>query len=343
MTVCRYFQNGNCRYGQNCRFEHVYESNHGGSRYRGGGTNYASYHYSNPQYQSSTARTSGYHQGESSFNFGQAALDVAANKSQEINQVKQDLLDMLEGRFYPFSGIPGATNLVNFAHLSDLSPEEIRLKAYESLAANNFQEYQAEMTRHLNHVMQILRQLISNPQLIQESQARPIAGPVVHNTSTILNQGVPSSVSSLFQPHNSPAVFPQPGFGVPQTQGLSSVGDLGAGLEYNNPFAQTGNPFSQHSTSSHIPEQHTIQGHLGNSMQIPAFVSKPFASPSVVPYGATGTPGQLGVSNPSNKQQKDTIYTPMELLSESDLAAFRDRTFTLESLPSVAPPRELCD
>lgn len=119
---------------------------------------------------------------------------------------------------------------------------------------------QAEMTRHLNHVMQILRQLISNPQLIQESQARPIAGPVVHNTSTILNQGVPSSVSSLFQPHNSPAVFPQPGFGVPQTQGPSSVGDLGAGLEYNNPFAQTGNPFSQHSTSSHIPEQHTIQG-----------------------------------------------------------------------------------
>lgn len=48
MTVCRYFLNGNCRYGQNCRFEHVYDDP--SFRAGGGGGGHSRNQYSQYNY-----------------------------------------------------------------------------------------------------------------------------------------------------------------------------------------------------------------------------------------------------------------------------------------------------
>lgn len=44
----------------------------------------------------------------------------------------------------------------------------------------------------------------------------------------------------------------------------------------------------------------------------------------------------------SSRLTDDGLYTPMDQLSKSDLEQFKAATFTLDKLPLVPPPRELC-
>ncbi|OQR74162.1 hypothetical protein BIW11_09259 [Tropilaelaps mercedesae] len=339
MTVCRYFLNGNCRYGQSCRYDHVYDgvSSRGGRH--GSGNHYSNYHYSNnnhPQ-QQSINRGGGVLQEGSAFNFSQAALELSSHKTQETDQVRQELKHMLEGHFYPFTVVPGATQQMNFSHLSDLSPEEIRLRAYESLAANRFHEYQSEMAKHTSHVMQIIRQIIASPQLMQESRAKPGAGPVVPSIVT------PSAPLPSQHQSNS-ANFPQPGIGGTQMKRITAcMAQVSpAPFAEHAPLANnTQRQFSQHSSSGFAPG-HTTQGPSTDTAAVQNSVPniQPFSNPPVMPPASSKITDPPG---PSNQQHnKDTTYSPMDALSEIDLAAFRDRMFTLDNLPLAAPPKELC-
>ncbi|XP_014361380.2 nucleoporin NUP42 [Papilio machaon] len=340
MVVCKFFQQGYCRYGQNCRFEHIY-----GSKY--------SYH-ANPPAQTAPAQSN------------------IVTDEQLVNQVKSDIQAALKGgqwilsSYAPFKEKPG------YPGLSDLSPEEARLFMYEAKANNSVEQavvyfdnlykesrYKYEqLLQPTVNIIKILRSIykgetVTPPQASfgSSNNASSLFRSALSNTNTsVFNQ---TTNQSVFGPNTQTAaksIFAeanQATFGptntnifatnetVPKSLFAQETQKIFGPTPTNNPV----NIFASATQNIFGPTESVGQNVFASQPSVNVF-QKP-DQPSDV-FERKEPQNVFSNVFEQNSNTIDNIYSKLEDLSNDELEAFKSNEFKLGFIPELPPPKELC-
>lgn len=157
---------------------------------------------------------------------------------------------------------------------------------------------------------------------------------------------------------------PQPAFGSTTSFG-SATPNTNSGSFGQNPFGSStstpssfgattntnSNPFgsTQSPTQSAFGAQQAAPPQNANPFQQQAPVPSSTGAPPANPFLAqTATPSVFGQTLPIDqkdqvsRQDDSIVYTPLERLTQSEIAAFSADTFTIENIPINPPPKEAC-
>ncbi|CAG4944630.1 unnamed protein product [Parnassius apollo] len=367
MVVCKFFQQGSCRYGQNCRFEHIY-----GSKY--------SYH-ANPSVQTQQAQTAS-----------------IGTDEQLVNQVQSDILAALKGgqwilsSYAPFKEKPG------YPGLSDLSPEEARLFIYEARANNTVDQAVAYMDNLLKetkykyeqllqptaNTIKILRSLFKGEVVSPQTAAQTSAfGTKNSAASSIFRNALNSAPvlqnanTSVFNQNANPSVFGGPPQDVAAKSIFAQANQATFGQQTTSPsffqtspnettpkslFAQENQKlFGTNQTMSNNPASifasatQSIFGKPSDSFRQSntPFQSQPQSNifqkqdqPKADIFQKAESQNIFGTANNIFEQKSNTgddnVYSKLEELSQDDLEAFKSNDFTLGFVPEIPPPQSLC-
>lgn len=348
MVVCKFFQQGSCRYGQNCAYEHVY-----GSKYN---------YYANPPAQAKTQQT-------------------GITDEQLINQVKTDIEAALKGGQWLLSCYAPFKEKPIFPGLIDLSPEESRLFIYEAksnndidrgisyinnLISENRSKYE-QLLQPNAKLVKVLRSLYngespSSPFTTQntESNASTLFRSAVQNKS-IFNQNSPSTPSifsqvsnaantqaiftqnnSVFSTVNNQSIFNQNqnsnSFNQPQAKEAKSIFAL-ANQNIFGPQTQSQNGFNNAQNASSIFAT-ASQNVFGPNETRNDSIFPTQQSTNIFQQSTNMNSGQNVFHNTG--RDDSAIYSKMEELDETDLEAFKSEDFKLGFVPEIAPPYSLC-
>ncbi|XP_047992481.1 nucleoporin NUP42-like [Leguminivora glycinivorella] len=378
MVVCKFFQEGYCRYGQNCRFEHVY-----GSKY--------SYHANAPTNQNQPKQAPG-----------------GVTDEQLVQQVQNDVQSALKGGQWLLSCY-APFKKPNFPGLADLSADEARLFIYEAKANNTVDQAVAYMNNLSKEARSKYEQLLTTPPHILRSlyNGETISPPFAtaqtpqsvfgqaNNASSVFRSAVQDTAKSVFSQatqnvFGSPQAQTQSIFGGPaqsqspfggqtqsqspfgaQTQNRSPFGaqpqsqsPFGAQNAFGSPntaqsiFAQANNSvdpaksvFAQANTPSDpnslFAQAATTQSPFGSA---PASTFKsPFEQPS--PFAQSSSTFQsnaptsiFGQANVFQQTPVDdpAVYSNINDVTPEDLEMFKADSFKLGFIPEIPPPHSLC-
>lgn len=352
MVVCKFFQAGYCKFGKNCRFEHIY-----GSKY--------SYH-ANPQtqpVQQTPAQT----------------LPGGITDEQLVKQVQADVQAVLRGGQWILSCYSPIKEKPIFPGIHDLSPEEMRLFIYEAKNTNNVdqavayinnlvketrQKYEQLLQPNMN-IIQVLRSLYkgeqvsspftSQPQNVfsnSNSAAASIFRSVVQS-GPVINQNVNNNAQSIFSQAQSSIFNQQAPDPAKQLFAQASQSSFGQSQPVNNIFApqnQNADPKSifgaaaQNNLNQTSANPSNIFGAANQSIfgRAPAENPSPFNQGNVF-QPAQGPASIFGqVQNKSVASGDPNMYSKMEDVDEVDLEAFKSDSFQLGFIPELPPPYELC-
>ncbi|KAJ8714807.1 hypothetical protein PYW08_004788 [Mythimna loreyi] len=372
MVVCKFFQAGYCRYGKNCRFDHIY-----GSKY--------SYHANSqiPPTQPAPA----------------TAQPVASvTDEQLVKQVQSDVQAALAGGQWILSCYSPFKEKPIFPGISDLSPEEARLFIYEAKNTNNLeqaviymnnlfietkQKYEQLLQPNVN-IIKVLRSLYKGESVSSPFSSEAQSGFNSNNTAASifrsavqtapgLNQGV-NNTQSIFKPR---PIFIHP----PHTETLyfGQANDPAKQLfaQANDPakqlFAQANDPAKQLFAKANEQSIFAPQNQNADAKSIFAsatqnnfnqtnpsdifatanqniFAREPNQSQNQSPFsqGNVFQPAQnpssiFGQVNTKAQTVDDpSVYSKMEELTDIDLEAFKSDSFQLGYIPELPPPHELC-
>ncbi|CAG4988220.1 unnamed protein product [Colias eurytheme] len=166
MVICKYFQQGCCRYGQNCRYEHVYSSKY-------------TYHAGSNQQQAPASNT--------------------ITDEQLINQVHQDIQAALKGGQWILSCYSPYKEKACFPGIADLSPEEARLIIYEAKSNNTLDQAVTYMNNLFKETRQKYEQLVQPSAQIIKILRSLYNGEAVSSPFGSGNQGFGSNATSIFR------------------------------------------------------------------------------------------------------------------------------------------------
>ncbi|XP_018495430.1 nucleoporin-like protein 2 [Galendromus occidentalis] len=370
MTVCRYYRNGYCRNGFSCRFEHTSP--------REPLLNAPTYH---PEYstgygprannvgprQSWQAQEHQYHHQQSFFQQQQPSV---------VDQIIADIALMLRGKQYLYSCIPGRQPHLNCKNLSDLSPEEIRVKFLEFQATNNVERFMSEMSAHRLFVEGILHQISRNPSMLDDVQP-PLARPMFHTPPNEPSLAASPQSSSFSAPlfgatsatspsgNNAGSIFEaspppshqihQPASGMDVAQDAvkprmlfgKSVQNDGGLFDTNRAaqslFAQAPQiaPTGFQMNAPPQAAQQIMNQQVGFPVSsTPPIIQSVSGSPALLPFGASDPPKQITAPPSHQSAGDDGVYTQLMDMSPEDLAAFQNRAFTIAGIPLLPPARE---
>lgn len=350
MVVCKFFQAGYCRYGKNCRFEHIY-----GSKY--------TYHANHAAQASQPAP---------------AQMQQAAGVTDEqlVKQVQSDIQAALQGGQWILSCYSPFKEKPIFPGISDLSPEEARLFIYEAKNTNNIdqavmyfnnlvkearQKYEQLLQPNLNTI-KILRSLYkgetasspfsNEPQNVFSNannaaasifrsavQAAPVPNQSAQSIfgqaqNSIFNQQPPDPAKQLFAQAN------QPGFGQsPPSRNI--FGPQNPTVDPKSIFAAAAqNNFNQTNPSN--PTDIFAQANQNIFAREPSQNTSPFSQGNV--FQPAPNPASIfgQATNKLEMEDDPGVYSKMEELSDVDLQAFKSNSFQLGFIPELPPPHEMC-
>ncbi|KAL4714380.1 hypothetical protein ACJJTC_009732 [Scirpophaga incertulas] len=356
MVVCKFFQQGNCRYGQSCRFQHIY-----GSKY---------------SYQAPVVQ----------------ATQSAITDEQLVNQVQTDVQAALNGGQWILTSYSPFKEKPNLPGLSDLSMEEARLFIYEAKANNNLeqavyyihnliQETRSKYEQLLNPnatIMKVLRSLykgeivqspfLSNVPINNAPSSASLFRDAVQNTSVFGQNNVGSS--SIF---GGPPAFGQNsmfGQNSNATEPMNQESIFGADTAAKSIFAQaTQSIFGQSQPINIFGSNQPTQANSAQSIFAQAnqnafntnqpqsdssnifrtaskcvFASSPFSQPQENTNVFTSTPFSAPSTSIFDKQnpQDKNIYSDPEEVSSRDMECFKADGFQLGFIPEIAPPYSVC-
>uniref|UniRef100_A0A2A4J1V8 Nucleoporin NUP42 n=1 Tax=Heliothis virescens TaxID=7102 RepID=A0A2A4J1V8_HELVI len=351
MVVCKFFQMGCCRYGKNCRFEHIY-----GSKY--------TYNASQPP-QPVPSQTQ----------------SVGVTDEQLVKQVQSDVVAVLKGGQWILSCYAPFKEKQILPGISDLSPEEARLFIYEAKNTNNVdqavmyynnlvketrQKYEQLVQPNLNTI-QILRRLyngetvsspfsnepqtmfIANPNNVAASifqsavQAAPVANQTANSAQSIFGQAQNSIFNQQAAPDPAKQLFAQANqISFAQSQPSRNIfGQQNTSADPKSIFAVAAqNNFNQ--TNQSNPTDIFAQANQNIFAREPSQNNSPFSQGNV--FQPAPNPASI-FGQASNKLQMEDdsgAYSKMEELAESDLEAFKSDRFQLGFIPELPPPYEMC-
>jgi nucleoporin NUP42 len=287
MVVCKFFQQGNCKFGARCNFEHPRHL-HGGS--------------------SQTSHFGG--------SFG-AKSNVEANDSQ-VNNITSDTLKTdftTERPQWPFSSYcPVKYGHANLLKDQDLSFEEVRAGAYEALQKQSMPQYEQDLNTRANSLNGSIQAILNNlGEAVRVSQRTNTAGNVGHNSQTSSQStlfGTPQSQSSLNA--GSSAFGNSSVFGGSSSQAKSSVFGGAApaqssgaspftssAFNTSSPFAATATSLPSLSTNASSSSAFGVSSTPTSAFGAPSKLSSVFSAPSTSPFGSTSTTSPaFGTTNP---------------------------------------------
>ncbi|CAH0589303.1 unnamed protein product [Chrysodeixis includens] len=352
MVVCKFFQQGYCRFGKNCRYEHIY-----GSKY--------SYHANAPAAAPAPAPV--------------AQQPGGVTDEQLVNQVQSDIQAVLRGGqwihscYSPFKDKP-----YSFPGLTDLSPEEARLFMYEAKKNNtlgdalNFmneldkttkQKY-AQMLQPNVAIIKVLRSLYkgeyaSSPfGITQESNAGQNVFASNNTASSIFRSAVQAAPMNPQSPNNAQSIFSQAQksiFNTPPSQPMDAAKDLFASANNTNVFGPSAPPTNIFQTQ---PNQDmaaksifasAVQNNFNTINQSNAASIFAAANQNTSPFSQSNvfqpspTPGPVfGQQSKAPLQSDPGVYSMVDDLAEEDLQAYKGDSFQLGFIPDRPPPYELC-
>ncbi|KAG8227156.1 hypothetical protein J437_LFUL001700 [Ladona fulva] len=376
MVVCKFYVQGICRYGENCRFEHP------GSQQQA-----VNYRNQNRSWQSPAYAASQGGRGT----FQPDPRDLAA-------VIKEDVIAMEEGGQWPLSCYTPLKECPNFPNFYDTSMEEVRYEAYQAQASNTFDEY----VKKIGDLIQETRlkwNLLKNPtpqiysvieklasgKTVGENTAGPSSSftfktfsfnsppsPTASSTfslgtnpafvssnpqqqqqpppGTFFSTSQPSSAASSFsfalpqQSQNVGSTFSASPPSFPQSQPVFGGSPSGFGQSGGLLFAN--NMTSPAAVSAALPQQPTSAGFFGsqpetNTQQsIFGMSQTPISQASS--FGTTANVSTFEQKVPQPVVPDISVYTPVADLSEAEKKEYSAVTFTLSSIPLRPPARELC-
>ncbi|KAK3088881.1 hypothetical protein FSP39_024958 [Pinctada imbricata] len=152
MVICKFFMQGNCRYGNSCKFEHPSADNTGyaySAQRQLFGNSGNRYKWSSNDYQKQQGPKQG--QGQVS------SADV-------VNVIINEMTEWEKNKMWPFSCMAFEKEAPCIPDFVDTSPEELRLAAYEALKDNNIQPY-IQQVQSLSEEYSKKRQMIRQANL----------------------------------------------------------------------------------------------------------------------------------------------------------------------------------
>ncbi|CAH2043049.1 unnamed protein product, partial [Iphiclides podalirius] len=357
MVVCKFFQQGYCRYGQNCRFEHIY-----GSKY--------SYHAPvNPPAQTP-----------------QVPVATVVTDEQLVHQVQCDIQAALKGGQWILSCYAPYKEKPGFPGLTDLSPEEARLFIYEAKAKNAvdqavyymdslYKETRNKYEQLLNptlNTMKVLRSLFKGETVSQAPLVQTSAFGAANSASSIFRSALNNT--PMTQNSNTVSIFNQnPNKSIFGDQGADNAAARSIFAQANKSSFGTATPSVFQTNASETPKSifaqenqklfGITQAASSNPSSIFASASQSIFGQSNDPFGqnafaATGSvfqkpsqqdPGQQnGFAAANNIFQQnssdtgDNVYSKLEDLSQEDIEAFESSDFKLGFVPELPPPLSLC-
>ncbi|XP_059057755.1 nucleoporin NUP42-like [Achroia grisella] len=364
MVVCKFFQQGYCRYGQNCRFEHVY-----GSKY--------SYHANPPASQTSSGITD----------------------EQLVTQVQSDIQSALKGSQWILSSYTPFKDKPMFPGITDLSPEEARLFIYEAKANNsldlaiNFMNNLYKETRNKYvqllypspSIIDILRR-INKGETVSSPFTDTTSGPTTNAASVFRSAAQSTSVFGANSSAPNTSVFGQQQTSIFASQSTDNSGAKSIfaqatqnafGSSQTN-FGQSQNTFGQSQTQSF--GQNQSSNVFGSPVQDSGGAKSIFAQasqsifggnqPAQTPQNVFGNASQSFGSQTASSQNQSVfaiqksvfpvqpnainvfeqpantneagVYSTMDDISQEDMEDFKSNEFKLGLIPEVPPPKALC-
>ncbi|XP_041361087.1 nuclear pore complex protein DDB_G0274915-like [Gigantopelta aegis] len=250
MGVCRYFQQGRCRYGEKCRYEHPT----GGVSSPGQQVHFR---------DSFGVATNQQHQYK--WTADQDAQQTQSNAEDVINGLPKEMQTWEQSKMWPFSCVALEKEMPSLPDFYDISPEELRLQAYSAMKDGTLQAYVAkfaELVVDYNNKRQQLKlpSLDLKEKLIQllEQQRKKESSSVMKSSTFGASASSPSSFgtgTSLFGKPAESSSTNQGAFGSSSTNqgafGSSSTnrGAFGSSSTNQGLFGQGGFASGDSSTS----------------------------------------------------------------------------------------------
>ncbi|KAF9421237.1 hypothetical protein HW555_002709 [Spodoptera exigua] len=351
MVVCKFFQAGYCKFGKNCRFEHIY-----GSKY--------SYH-ANPQTQPAQHTPA-------------QTLPGGITDDQLVKQVQADVQAALRGGQWILSCYSPIKEKPIFPGIHDLSPEEVRLFIYEAKNTNNVEQAVAYINNMVKETRQKYEQLLQpNMDIIKvlrslykgETVTSPFSSGqqnVFSNSNSaaasifrsavqsgpVTNQSV-NTAQSIFSQAQSTIFNQQASDPAKQLFAQASQNTFGPSQPVNNIFAPTNQKVDPKSVfgvaaQNNLKPTNTDPSNIFGAANQNIFGRAPSTNPSPFNQGNVFQPTQNPTSIFGQVQSKSVagddpnLYSKMEDVDEADLEAFKSDSFQLGFIPEIPPPYELC-
>lgn len=345
MVICKYFQQGICKFGSSCRFEHSRSdfSSSGESVLRG---RYGGHQYATNNYYDGHGRNPG------SYKFGNISHDF----EEVMQMVIQEVVQSEKGGQWPLSCFAPIKERSCFPGWEDYSPEEIRWKMYEAVQNGTLPEYQRQL-KELYDAAKLRRQQIMNP----NNEVFKIVEKLLHGekleteksfsflqaATRVRDNNMLSWSSQNFgtsqqqNPASSNFVFSLPQLG--SSSGQTAVQQQPSGFYDGGHIApnvgmQSANVFSSSS------EMHTSFSAVAqDSSKFQS--SSPAALASDTVFGGNRSVFNYPVTwnKSENPVAGSHLYSSQAELSEDELNAFVAPTFKMGKVPTKPPPKELCN
>ncbi|XP_045522041.1 nucleoporin NUP42-like isoform X2 [Pieris brassicae] len=357
MVICKYFLQGCCRFGQNCRYEHEYSSKY--------------------SYQANTTTT-----------------NTNVTDDQLVSQVQSDIQAALNGGQWILSCYAPYKEKACFPGLNELSQEEARLIIYEAKANQTLEQAVTYMNNLFKETRQKYQQLLQPSAVIIKVLQSIYRGEPVSSPFELENQAFGSKATSLFRNAIQNDAFQN---NTQTNSVFSRLGTQTTNTFNSAPksiFAQAAQNTFGHSQPSNIfptqPQDNTAakslfaqasQSVFGQQKQnVNVFATNQpqnvfaanhqdqsvfsVSSPQQNPANPFGIPqqnqcGNVFQQNAQSRMRSDifastrnvfekaptddeNVYSKIEDLSELDLEAYNNSEFKLGLIPELPPPHMLC-
>ncbi|GAB1599746.1 nucleoporin-like protein 2 [Argonauta hians] len=263
MNICKYFQRGNCRYGNRCWYEHTRGDSGGSSQRQLNFDNYEGREGHGNVFQSNNRRQQSpppQQQLQNQQNkFKWVAPHLASGREtapQPQQQTYHDIISDLckeitcweTSNMWPLSCISFEKSGASIPGMLDISPDELRFQAYTALKNDQFQSYILEV-QQMHNDYTAKRQELKNPSAQLKEKLILFLESNRRQSLTVGNSPASPVQSSAF---GSSSTFGQSSFssGASKVFGQGATNLFGKGNTSSSPFQGQGSAFGSTNTSN---------------------------------------------------------------------------------------------
>ncbi|XP_070534282.1 nucleoporin NUP42-like [Ptychodera flava] len=188
MVICRYYLEGRCRYGNQCRFEHPSKDQGSGynQQWRGGGGGGGG---RNPnQWTRRVGFSEPFPQNQNRFAPLASQQTGTIDKTQILETMKRDMEEWESSNMWIFSSYSLSKTQKTLPGMDDVSPEELRYYTYEAKRLGKFPQYEQNIIQAANNVQRQWNDLKTPDPQLKTNVIQVYLGN--HNAPTVFSNSV---------------------------------------------------------------------------------------------------------------------------------------------------------